>query len=421
MIRHADALALLLEHLPPRKIEEVVADHALGRVSAGELRCEARLPPFDNSAMDGFAVAAGGRTLAPGTLLEVVGGSAAGEAHGGIRSDGETGEDPDGGEPRAWEIMTGAPVPPGFDTVVPIEDVEVERDATGRPLRIRLGRELAPELNIRPAGSDLEAGDPLLAPGTRVGPFERMVLASAGIGRLAVAGSPGVAILGTGPELVDDAEAPLRPGEIRNSNGPFLRAALESVGARVVLARTLGDEEAPFMEALGEGRVAGASLVVSTGAVSMGKHDFVPGAVRAAGGRILFHRAAIRPGKPILGAVLPGGALFFGLPGNPVSTAAGFRFFVVPVLRALLGEPPEEPRRLPLAEEVRKRSGLRYFSRVRVEEGDEGRGMARLLPGQESYRVAPLLRADGWGVLPEEPEHLPAGTMIDVWSRLPPG
>jgi molybdopterin molybdotransferase len=409
MIPYPEALELILAEARPLGTEEVRLEEAEGRFLSEPVVAPGPLPPFPNSAMDGFALSTGGETLPPGSVWKVSGSVAAG--------DRPVEEVPDGERP-AFEIMTGAPVPPGLDTVVPIEDVEILASDGDRPTGIRIGREMAPGLNIRPAGKDFQEGDPALEPGRRIGPVEVMGLAALGIPTVTVFQAPRALVLSTGPELISDPKARLAPGQIRNSNGPFLSSALAQQGARVLKVRTLGDDPGPFLQEVEGALSQGVDLVISTGAVSMGRHDFVPRALERLGARRLFHKAAIRPGKPILAAVLPGGVQFFGLPGNPISAAVGLRFFVVPLLRQLRGQEPERPWPMPLLEEATSPPALRAFFKARVEVGDTGAPGVRVLDGQQSYRIRPLLEANAWAVFPEGEGRHPHGTLVAVHPLL---
>jgi molybdopterin molybdotransferase len=158
-------------------------------------------------------------------------------------------------------------------------------------------------------------------------------------------------------------------------------------------------------------------LIVSTGAVSMGRFDFVPDALARLGATTLFHKTRIRPGKPILAARLPNGALFVGLPGNPASTAVGLRFFVEPVLRRMLGMPDERPFRLPLRHAFAKRAPLRMHLKARVALDGFGRACVEVLGGQESFRIRPLRDANAWAVVPADVDSLEAGHFVEVASR----
>jgi molybdopterin molybdotransferase len=388
--------------------ETLAPADALGRVLATPVVAVEGLPGFDNSAMDGFALAGDDPSpLAAGREFDVAGEAAAGDA----RADALAG--------RACSIMTGAPLPRGLDRVVPVEQVEVlARDAAGRPARIRLGAPVPRDQHVRHAGEDVAAGATVLDAGSVVEPQQLMLLAALGVATVEVAARPRVALLCTGRELVDDPAQPLASGQIRNSNGPFLAARLTAAGADVVRRATIGDEVEPFLAELQAARAAGCRVVISTGAVSMGQYDFVPQALARLEARIVFHKLAIRPGKPLLFAVLGDGALFFGLPGNPASSAVGLRFFVEPALRAMLGVAPERPLMLPLAAGVEKKPGLRLYAKARVAIEPDGRARVEVLPGQESFRILPLAQANAWAVLPAEAAALAAGTLVEVY---PPG
>lgn len=400
-----EALALIRAEAAAFPVEQRRLADAAGLVLADAVVAGVDLPPFDNSAMDGFALRAAGRAIAAGTEFEVVGAQVAGDERS-VAGDG------------AWEIMTGARMPDGLDSVIPVERIEVlARDGEGRPARIRLAAEVRPGDNVRLRGQDVEQGTTVLQPGTVIDAAAVMVLSSLGVDRVAVRRRPRVAVLNTGRELVDDPARPLASGEIRNSNGPFLAARVAAAGAELVLRETVTDEPADFLAALERALAAGADVVLSTGAVSMGRHDFVPDALRSIGADIRFHKVAIRPGRPLLFARLAGGALYFGLPGNPASAAVGLRFFAEPALRALTGLPPERPLRMPLAADWSKRAALRFHLKGRVELVD-GAVRARVLHGQESFKVQPLIEANAWIVLPPEPMAFRAGELVDVY---PPG
>ena len=404
MIAFEQARRMVLSASETLEAQRVPAHAAMGRVLAEDVFSPEHLPPFDNTAMDGFALATGGRSVPEGTELNVVAALAAGEAA-------------PAGCDGACEIMTGAPMPDGLDAVIPVEQVMVlEQDGEKRPQRIRLLHAVPPGANVRRRGQDVAAGDLIMPAGTRIGAPERMVLAALGIAGISVRRMPAAALLTTGRELVDDPGQSLQPGQIRNSNGPFLAERLQECGAELRIRQSLPDESGAFTEAVCHCLQAGVGLIVSTGAVSMGRYDFIPDALRALGADILFHKVAMRPGKPLLFARLPGGALYFGLPGNPVSSAVGMRFFVEPAIRALLGVPPERPVRAPLAESVDKKPGFCMLQKTRLQCDDQGRLSAALMKGQESFRIRPLLQSNAWAVLPEQDASLPAGTVVELYG-----
>jgi molybdopterin molybdotransferase len=245
-----------------------------------------------------------------------------------------------------------------------------------------------------------------------------MLLAGLGIAVVPVVRRPRVAVLCTGRELVDDPARPLGPSEIRNTNAVYLRARLPAAGAELAHYETVTDEPAAFAVALERAVAAGVDIVLSTGAVSMGRYDFVPQVLESAGARVRFHKVAMRPGKPLLFARLAQGPLFFGLPGNPVSTVVGLRFFVEAAIRVMLGLPPERGWHLPLLHEVGKKRGFRLHQKARLQLGPDARIGVELLKGQESFKTRSLMESAVWATLPAEDERLPRGSMIEVF---PPG
>ncbi len=394
-----EGLARILAVCRPAEVETLAPMAAMGRVVATTVTSPCDLPPFDNAAMDGFALGGGDGVLLASSAYPVRGEQAAGDP----ASRGGDG---------AWEIMTGACLPGGLDRVIPVERTE----RLHAPERVRLLASVRSGENVRRAGSDVGCGETVLTPGTLLAPHHLMLLAALGTQVVEVRAQPKVAVLTTGRELVDDPSRPLASGQIRNSNGPYLAARLPLAGARLVYAATLGDAIEPFLQAVATARAAGAGVVLSTGAVSMGRYDFVPQALATLGAEVLFHKLAIRPGKPLLCARLPDGALFFGLPGNPMATATGLRFFVEPALRAMLGLPPEQPLRVPLVSGFRSDKPVRLHLKARLETGGEGRLHIRLLPGQESYRIRTLTQANAWAVVPVGRGEFAPGDLVDVFG-----
>ena len=399
MIDVAAAQALILARCATLETQCLPLAQAEGRVTATTHRSVRDLPPFANSAMDGFALR-WSDTVRDGAVVEVCAEQAAGD---GVRiADG------------AVAIMTGARMPEGLDTVVPVEEASVlARGDDGRPLRIRIERLHARGQHVRHAGEDIAAGEDAVPAGVRLGASESMLLRGAGLADVEVVRRPRVALVCTGRELVDIPGAPLAPGHIYNTNRAYLETRLREAGADLHAAITIADEPVAFALRLREWMVDGVDIAISTGAVSKGRYDFVPDTLRAMGAEIVFHTLRMRPGKPLLFAVLPNGALFFGLPGNPVSSAVGLRFFVETALRRMLGMAPERPWRLPLAEALTKKPDVHLFQKAELRL-DDGVVRVGLLKGQESFKTRPLLRARVWAGVPAEPATLAAGTPIDV-------
>lgn len=388
---------------PPLEPEWVSLAEASGRVLASTARATEALPRFDNSSMDGFAVAAARTARASRkhpVELPVAGTIAAGDHP--VCS-------PRGG--FAWEIMTGGPMPAGCDAVVRVEDVE------RREGRVVLREPAEAGDYVRRRGADLPKGVVAVPAGTVLSPGVLMALAAAGLARVEVRRRPRVAVVATGRELVAPG-CVAGPGQVHDASSTFLGAALPELGAVARLFGPLPDDVTAFERALREARAWKPDLLLTTGAVSKGRFDFVTGALAAAGGRTLFHGVAMRPGKPLLACELPDGPLVLGLPGNPVSTVVGLRFFAAPVLRRWLGLPEERPMRAALAESVDKPEGLRCFYKARLEAFPDGWSV-RALPGQASFQISPLALANGWVVLPEPGARVKAGEECDVYPSFP--
>ena len=402
MIGIEEALALVRAAARVLPGERIALADARGRVLAQDLPAPMSLPPFDNAAMDGFALRANGNAISIGSEFAVEGEQAAGDAARAARGE-------------ACGIMTGARMPEGYDSVVPVEEVEVlERDAAQHPTRIRITAEARPGQHLRRAGEDIARDDIALPAGRVLDPFACMLGDALGVAEVVVRRRPRVAVFATGRELVADPLRELASGEIRDSNGPYLAARLHEAGAELVRRATLPDDAETFVAALREALAAGVDAVISTGAVSMGRYDFVPEALATLGADTVFHKVRMRPGKPLLFATLPQGALFFGLPGNPISAAVGERLFVAAALRRMLGMADEARWRLPLASDVRKKPGLAFVQKAALRIDADGGLRVHLLPGQESFRIAPLREANAWALLPEDAEQVAAGTLVEV-------
>jgi molybdopterin molybdotransferase len=383
-----DAQARVAEHVVALPEAMVALGDAHGRFLAADVHAGIDLPPFANSAMDGFAVRGAD---GPGRLA-IVGESAAGAPYDGPLRPGE-----------AVAISTGAVVPADAEAVVPIEDVEV--DGAHVVLRAAVARGAF----VRPQGSDVRRGEKLLAAGTRLGPAQLGAAAAAGLSALPCRERPRVAVLMTGSELRPPGEE-LAAGEIYDANGPMLHAALLSCGAHVEHVPAATDDHAAHHAALT--RALEHDVVISSGGVSVGPHDLVRSVGQELGVREVFWRVALRPGKPLAFGVRER-TLVFGLPGNPVSSLVCFELFVRPALLALQGDPQARPAwsRGTLAEAVRRNAQRDDLIRVRAA-GDAGAPVLAPLHGQESHQIAVTAQADGLALIPSGEGELAAGAAV---------
>lgn len=410
MIDYSAALALLRQQgtAALRPSETVPTALAAGRIAAAAVSSPIAVPSFANSAMDGFALdhrlTTGASKDAPLTLPV-----AAIIAAGDRASTAQPG--------TACEIMTGAQMPGGCDAVIPVENVQLQRNDAGQVTAITIDRPVPASDNVRHAGEDFQPGLPIFAAGQRITPAHVMALAATGVASVSVRQMPKVALLATGKELVDlptDTNAPALTGsQIYNSNAPYLAALLAEAGITAEYLGQVPDEVDVFVRFLRNS--TDAQLVISTGAVSKGKWDFIPDTLRAEGAEILFHRVAIKPGKPILFARLADGRFFLGLPGNPVASAVGLRFFVAPLLRALLGLPEETPQAARLTADWKGKAGLQLFLKAKVGVNAEGQRQVQALDGQESFKVSPLAAMNAWLVVPADAGSVAAGTPVAVY------
>jgi molybdopterin molybdotransferase len=383
------ARAAILAAVAPLPAEPVSVGAALDRVLAQDLRAAADAPPFDNSAMDGFAVQSGPSSR----TLRVVG-----EARAGHPADVALGA----GE--AIAISTGAPLPDGADAVVRVEDTE-QRDG-----RVTLATALAPGANVRRAGEDLRAGSVALARGTRLGAAELGVAIGAGAAQVACAQRPRVALLCTGDELRAPGAA-LAPGEIHNTNATVLAALAIRAGAEVHTAHAVADDAAATRAAFAAALDA-ADVTVASGGVSVGAHDHVKAALAALDVQERFWRVALQPGGPTWFGTR-GERLVFGLPGNPVSSFVTFLLFARPALLALQGAEPLPPRAsATLAADVR-RGRREQAVRVRLDARD---GVLHATPTgpQGSHVTSSLLGADALAFVTAGAGVAPAGAQVPV-------
>ncbi len=390
-----DAQAFVLESCPPLQAVDVDSKHAIGLVLAQSVVANEVVPPFDNTAVDGYAVRSADVADTPTELL-VVGEIAAGAAPSVPVGAGE-----------AIRIMTGAPMPAGADAVVMVEDSERVGDD-----RVRLTRSVVPGTAIRRAGDDVSIGDELFAAGTTITPTVAAVLASVNASTVSVHRRARVAVLSTGDELIDNG-SPLAMGQIRESNKTMLAALLAEVGCDVVDLGVVRDDESELERVL-RAAAGECDAIVSSGGVSMGDYDVV----KAVLGRIAdmhWMQIAIKPAKPFAFGRLDGTPIF-GLPGNPVSSLVSFELLARPALRRMMGH-----RRLTRASMVavadvpldRQPDGKVHFVRVNGEFGDDGRYHVRPVGAQGSHQLAATALADAMAILPDGPG-IPDGADVAV-------
>lgn len=395
MITVKQATDIIFEHAGHFDEETVPLDAAWGRVLRESLNADRDFPPFPRVTMDGIAIAF--QSFAAGQRQFFIEGiQAAGAPQ--IQLSNPA---------HALEVMTGAMLPSGADTVIRYEDLLLANGtATVQTDDISSGQ------NVHPRGYDRRAGDEIIPAGRLISGAEAGVAATIGKTMLRVAKLPRVAVVTTGDELVEVGADPL-PHQIRVSNAYSIQALLRPRG---VLADRLhiSDDLDATIRALGHVLQDYDALLLS-GGVSEGKFDYVPRALAALGVRQLFHKVAQRPGKPFWFGQAPGGAAVFALPGNPVSAFVGTMRYFLPWLRHSLGLPALPAEWALLAEPFEFKPNLTYFLQVRLQCSETGQNIAYPIAGKGSGDLANLANADGFLELPQERDRFEAGEVFRVW------
>jgi len=394
VITVAEALAVIARNSPSKSVERVPLSEGLGRTLAGDIRSDVDWPPFDTSAMDGYAVRLSDLGQPGAWLPERPGAVVAGDVPPEPIAPGE-----------AVRVMTGAPLPDGTEAVIPVEQARREVG------RVRLDAMPAAGADFRSRAESIPSGSLLVPAGGRLTPGDLALAALAGADPLSVVARPRVAVVPTGNELVPARDRP-RPGQIRDSNGPMLLAFCR---ARGFPARELDRvaDEASGLASLFAAAGTEEDVLVTSGGVSAGDLDLLPGIARAEGFEILFHGVSVRPGKPIAFG-RRGETLWFGLPGNPVSSSVCFHLFVRFALDCLEGSSnPGAPRICAQTTNALPEGGPRETYR----DGKLSRAGPLLrvepLPSAGSHDIATHARADALIRVPARAEPQPAGTPVE--------
>ncbi|MFZ1396619.1 MAG: gephyrin-like molybdotransferase Glp [Candidatus Promineifilaceae bacterium] len=386
--------------------EQVPLLEALGRVLAQDVVAQDSLPPFANSSMDGYALIAADLAAASQenpAILRVVGDVAAGAVQDVVVQRG-----------TAVRIMTGAPVPPGANAVVPVEDTDEAWRNRERPLpeQIQVHRPVQPGDYIRHPGEDIESGQTILEKGHILRPQEVGVLASLGISYVSIIRRPRVAILATGDELLE-VDQPLRPGKIRNSNGYTQAAQILALGAIPMQLGIAEDTETAVRQKLKVGLDANVDLFISSAGVSVGAYDVVK-AVLEAEGNVGFWRVRMRPGKPLAYGTYHG-IPYLGLPGNPVSAMVSFERFARAAIRKMAGHTQLDRPTLPVTvqNEIHSDGRESYIRAIVTPEG--GTYQAQVTGDQGSHIMTSLVKANALLIVPEGVTFVPKGGQLTAW------
>lgn len=394
MISFNEARSIINKASSNPKIIKCDILESLGMVCSENIKAKINVPPFDNSAMDGYGVKAAwlaNATHSNPIKMEKKKIIAAG--------DFEQIED----ENAVCHIMTGAKCPVWVEAVVPIEKTRIDETFISFFEPVKHGE------NVRRIGEDSKAGETLINANTMIKPEHIMVLASQGISKIEVFGKPKIKIIATGNELQPYDSGELQNGKIFNSNAPYLLSKSKQLGLDAEFVGIFQDDIAKFADFLD--RHSHNSIIISTGAVSAGLWDFVPEALKLVGAKVHFHKVNIRPGKPILFATLKNGCLFFGLPGNPISSAIGFEFFVKQALSNLMSIEPEQVFAGGSKTSFSKKFKGTQFLKARSLFADKCFA-TEILDGQESFKIRPFGEANSWVILNENISEIELGQML---------
>jgi molybdopterin molybdotransferase len=393
----AAAEAAILEHMPRFPARQEPLSNCVGRVLAEDVHAERDQPPFDRVTMDGIAIAflayaAGARTF------EVVGTQAAGAAALAVAA-----------PTQCVEVMTGSALPGGTDTVVPVERVR----RSGSAATIDADTVVEAQQFVHRRASDRSQGSPVLNAGTRLGPPEITALAGAGRPTALVAHLPQVAVISTGDELVD-AGKPIAPHQIRSTNDRALEAILMLHRLGTVTRARLRDDANALAVAI-DRLDSELDVLVLTGGVSMGQFDFVPSVLTELGAKLVLHKVAQRPGRPMWFGISARGKPIFALPGNPVSTLVCAARYVLPALRHASGLAPPAPELAELTRPIEASPTLTLFTPVTLSSSDRATLLATPSPTNTSGDFMRLTGTDGFVELPAKRGGYLAGTVARLF------
>jgi molybdopterin molybdotransferase len=392
-----DAERLIAEHMPVYGSKQVPLAEAAGQILRETIVAERDQPPFNRATMDGIAVAAD--ALREGRReFSVAGIQAAGQAAESLPDDA-----------HCLETMTGAVMPAGTDTIIPVERITIENGIA------KLENEYAPEAGqfVHKQASDHHEGDVLLSPGQRIGAAEMAILTAAGAAEVEVAAWPKVAVISTGDELVDVGE-PIADYQIRSSNDRAIETSLRSRGCRQTVRARLPDDPEALLQHIRQLHEDNDILVLS-GGVSMGKYDYVPGILQELGVKLVFHKILQRPGLPMWFGVSRDKKPVFALPGNPVSTLVCLVRYVRPAIESSLGLTPRAPRIVQLDENVEFKPDLCWFLPVALVDDENGLTHAMPRPTNTSGDFIGLRHTDGFVELPRGADEYAAGYPVRLY------
>ena len=383
--------------------EIVSIKDALNRISSKEVIAKSDYPADDNTAFDGFAVNSKEtkNTFQKFKILKTI--AAGDNPH--IKKVPKL---------SCIEVMTGAIIKKPFDTIIPIEDIEFFPSKQNAKYII-INKKIKKSEFIRPKGSDYKKGNKIIRKGELINPAHILSLKTLGIDKVLVKKKVNIVFYPSGNELSDKKNIP--SWKIRNSNTIYLNSLIRSLPVNFTIQKILRDKDQKlFKKEISKQLKSKTDILITSGAVSKGKFDFIPSVINQFKLKNHFKGVAIRPGKPIMFAKFNNNKCFFGLPGNPISSVACFRFFVIPLLFKSLGLKAEKPIFAKLKNKFSKKKKFTRFVKGKLTFDKKGLVQFEVFEGQESYKIEPFVKSNAWGVFKDGVSVFNKGNLIDVYS-----
>jgi molybdopterin molybdotransferase len=414
MIKYKEAISIIKKNSLKLTSEKISILHSVNRICDIDVRSTSINPLYNNTAFDGFAVISKetkGISLKNKKKFKIIKTIAAGDVPK-IKNYRKS---------STIEVMTGALIPEPFDSVLAVEKAKYF-PVKEKPTHIIIDKEVKKFSFIRFAGEDYKLNDLVVKEGEIIQPKHIMALTTLGIKNIKVKKKPKIIFLSTGNEIVNYKSKNISPWQVRNSNNHYFKSFGESLHFNIVDGGTIKDSQPEKLKnILKKLKHSDTDIIVTSGAISAGKYDFIPEFISKFGFKKCFKGVSIKPGRPILLSKLKNNnKLFFGLPGNPISAAAGFRFFIYPLIRKSLGMEIENKLKAKLANKYFKVKSFTHFARCFMKIDNRGLVQLEVLGGQQSNRIKSFVKANCWGIFPEGKDKFKKGDIIE-WVPLIPG
>ena len=413
MIKYQEAIKIINKvylNLPDEKIATL---DSLNRVCAKNILSPTKNPLSNNTAFDGFAVLAretkglSKKKIKKFKILKSIGA-------------GDNPKIKNYQKNSSVEIMTGAIVPKPYDSIIPVEKVKYF-PSKKKPTHILIDHEIKKFSFIRFAGEDFNVKDVVIKKGELIQPKHIMALTTLGVNNLYVKKKPKIIFFGTGSEIVDYKKKSIYNWEVRNSNNHYFMSFGKSLHYQIIDGGVIKDnQQRKLKEKIKRSLKSDIDIFATSGAISAGKFDFIPELIKKLGFKAYFKGVSIKPGRPImLSKFKKKEKLFFGLPGNPISCAAGFRFFIYPLLRNSLGMLEEKKFKAKLVNKYSKRKDFTHFARCLINVNSKGLTELRVLSEQQSHRIKSFAKANCWGIFPSGKGQFKSGDIIEWYPLIP--